>query len=365
VPQVPPPQNKTVLANSLPPAPAAAQQQAADTEGDLSVNCPGCGRTIRFYAHEMPLTIECVKCKACFAVQMPAPPPAPAFAIASAALQPLSRAGADGVKGAASGKKGVATPVRAFIVGSGCLLVLLSFLGCGGGLGVWYYVSSTSPESLIVGKWERANKDGEHFVFDFEKDGTMTATKNGVGGKGKYKFVSKDEVEFELTALLLVRDSFKVSFPEKDRMVTTARSTGAVVEWRRVNPGKPGPVAAQKGDPASKPTENKGEMTLRAFLAQRPENGAIVRVDVQIGDYWNFAYRTCNETHYSLKLRDDRTIEHAWVRKGSPEGKRIYSICKDGNPHAMTLKIALIGPDGDPTPPGADGIAIIQIVNER
>jgi hypothetical protein len=90
VPAAPPPQNKTVLANSLPPA--APETQAAP-QGDLSVNCPGCGRTILFFSHELPLTIECVQCKACFAVQAPgaAPPPSPFAAQAPARPDPFGQ----------------------------------------------------------------------------------------------------------------------------------------------------------------------------------------------------------------------------------------------------------------------------------
>jgi len=82
VPTAPPPQNKTVLANSLPPA----NQQAPDTEGDLSAACPGCGRVIRFHSHELPLTIECIQCKTCFAVQAPAA--APSFTVLQAPAGP-------------------------------------------------------------------------------------------------------------------------------------------------------------------------------------------------------------------------------------------------------------------------------------
>jgi hypothetical protein len=90
VPAAPPPQSKTVLANSLPPEPPATQ---AAPQGDLSVNCPGCGRTILFFSHELPLTIECVQCKTCFAVQPPAaaPPPSPFAALTPQRPDPLEQ----------------------------------------------------------------------------------------------------------------------------------------------------------------------------------------------------------------------------------------------------------------------------------
>src|SRR5262249_19512743 len=70
----------------------AAETQLAP-QGDLSVNCPGCGRTILFFSHELPLTIECVQCKTCFAVQPPtaAPPPSPFAALAPDRPDPLEQ----------------------------------------------------------------------------------------------------------------------------------------------------------------------------------------------------------------------------------------------------------------------------------
>src|SRR5262249_11993522 len=62
-PATPLPQSKTLLGQTVPPAAATSQAKG------LAVNCPGCGRSIPFGLHELPLNIECAVCKACFVLQ--------------------------------------------------------------------------------------------------------------------------------------------------------------------------------------------------------------------------------------------------------------------------------------------------------
>jgi hypothetical protein len=109
----------------------------------------------------------------------------------------------------------------------------------------------------------------------------------------------------------------------------------------------------------------KGEMLLKPFAIQRPVEGAVIRANVEIGNYWNYSYGQCAATHHSLTLSDESSTERAWVAKDSPEGKAIYAICKDGQRHTMTLKVRYVGPNGQAIPPGEQGIAVVKVLSEQ
>jgi hypothetical protein len=68
-------ENQTVLGQVLPPPTDDVPEESADVpqlaDDSLTVCCPGCGRAIPVQAHELPLTIECAQCKACFMVTHP------------------------------------------------------------------------------------------------------------------------------------------------------------------------------------------------------------------------------------------------------------------------------------------------------
>ena len=48
--------------------------------------------------------------------------------------------------------------------------------------------------------------------------------------------------------------------------------------------------------------------------------------------------------------------------KDSRVGKQVYEVLKDGDEHYLTLEVALPGPDGTPTPPDREDMAIVKLV---
>ncbi len=68
-------QNKTVLGKPCAPVADSLSVQQPEPAVDLlpaaerTANCPGCGRSIPYHLHELPLDIECAVCKTCFTLQ--------------------------------------------------------------------------------------------------------------------------------------------------------------------------------------------------------------------------------------------------------------------------------------------------------
>jgi hypothetical protein len=114
-----------------------------------------------------------------------------------------------------------------------------------------------------------------------------------------------------------------------------------------------------------KQNEQKADMTLAAYLAQRPEKPAKITVIGKLNNYYNYAYRNSVTTHYSVSLRSDSPFKSgsAWVLKDSDAGRRLFDALKDGREYRMTLEIVLQGPDGLPTPPDREEMAIVRVLN--
>jgi hypothetical protein len=123
------------------------------------------------------------------------------------------------------------------VIGGIGILSVLCILICGG-LVTLYFAVQPTPQTAIVGEWEIDDGNGR-FVFTFEKDGTITATTDGYRLHGKYKFLSANRIDLEfdglpLTGGLSIAGTFKLSFPETDRMRLTNETTGISRVWRRV-----------------------------------------------------------------------------------------------------------------------------------
>jgi hypothetical protein len=112
--------------------------------------------------------------------------------------------------------------------------------------------------------------------------------------------------------------------------------------------------------------ENGGrdEMTLAAYLVQQPKEPTTLTVWCKLGNYYNFAYRESAATHYNVHLSQSSPFRYAyaWVSKDSEDGRRIFKVLKDGQEHRLRLKVVLQGPDGMPTPPGREEMAITKVV---
>jgi hypothetical protein len=141
-------------------------------------------------------------------------------------------------------------------------------------------------------------------------------------------------------------------------VVAVVVAVSAAVEQPVVLPG--GQRGGGGGGVAAEPAAQPG-MTLAAFKAQRPAVATKVRCRCRLGNLYNFAYRDCQESHYSLNLDG----EYAWVPRGSDAGKRVYEILKDGEWHTMTLLLRYAGPHGEPVKADERGVAVEGIASER
>jgi hypothetical protein len=106
------------------------------------------------------------------------------------------------------------------------------------------------------------------------------------------------------------------------------------------------------------------DMTLAAYLVQRPDKPTRITVVCNLDDYYNFAYSNSASTHYGMRIKQDSPYasDHAWVLKESEAGRAVFEALKDGTEHTLTLAMVWQGPDGTRTPPGKQGIAIVKVM---
>jgi len=109
-----------------------------------------------------------------------------------------------------------------------------------------------------------------------------------------------------------------------------------------------------------------GDMTLKAFILQKPAAPTAVQVDCKLSTFYNWAFRKCAETHYSLEISTaspDLTRCHVYAPKESENGRLLYEALKNGETRRYTLQIQRIGPTGDALPVKDDKcFALVQIV---
>jgi hypothetical protein len=129
-------------------------------------------------------------------------------------------------------------------------------------------------------------------------------------------------------------------------------------------PAQNAPAAQGEQPPAPQaPLVPPADMTLGAFLAQRPDKPTKIEVNCTLASYYNFAYSGAAVTHYSVSLdQGGNTIKtgHAWVPKDSDAGKAVFEMLKDGERRRLFLEVILQGPDGVATPPGQEEMAVVR-----
>jgi hypothetical protein len=119
------------------------------------------------------------------------------------------------------------------------------------------------------------------------------------------------------------------------------------------------------GSGSAAPELPPGDMTLKAFVLQKPSEPTAVQVDCELSTYYNFAYSNCAETHHSFRI-GGRAGEHAYAPKDAEYGKRLYELLKDGEKRKFTLRIQRLGPDGLALPANDDScFALVGIVENR
>jgi hypothetical protein len=88
-----------------------------------------------------------------------------------------------------------------------------------------------------------------------------------------------------------------------------------------------------------------------------------VQADCERSTYFNHAFQTCAETHYSFDLGYP---VHVYAPKDSDHGRRLYELLKDGSKRRFTLRIQRIGPAGQPLPVKDDScFALLGIVQAQ
>jgi hypothetical protein len=110
--------------------------------------------------------------------------------------------------------------------------------------------------------------------------------------------------------------------------------------------------------------EEQPDMTLAAYLAQRPAAPKKIAAACKLDSYYNFAYGNAARTHYSIRLTEFRpsvAFGHAWVAKDSEAGRKVFEVLRDGQEHRLIVEVALRGPDGTPTPPGQQEMAVVSV----
>jgi hypothetical protein len=111
---------------------------------------------------------------------------------------------------------------------------------------------------------------------------------------------------------------------------------------------------------------HRTDTTLAAFMASRPKQPQVVFVECKKDNVYVRAYSNCASTHYSISLREwDNvfTSATAYAPKDSPAGRRLFEILQDGNGHKLCLKIAFQNPDGRPSKPSQEEVAILELVD--
>lgn len=98
--------------------------------------------------------------------------------------------------------------------------------------------------------------------------------------------------------------------------------------------------------------------SIKAFKAGIHNPGTAYRVTVELDSYYNFSFVQAQSTHWSIHIKADETLA-GYILKNSADGKRLYEILADGNPHDLILELS-------PDPEGTySNIAVItKIVDE-
>ncbi len=79
------------------------------------------------------------------------------------------------------------------------------------------------------------------------------------------------------------------------------------------------------------------EMSWNAFKASRPTKPVTMRAVAILDDYYIFAFRNAERTHYSIRFPLEGV--NGYVRKDSRLGKRLFDTLKDGEEHNLVLSI--------------------------
>jgi hypothetical protein len=104
----------------------------------------------------------------------------------------------------------------------------------------------------------------------------------------------------------------------------------------------------------------KSDMPVKTYKATRPKGPHTFVLSCELSDHYNYHYHGAQATHLSVLMVEPDTWEslRGYVRKDSPEGKKLLEILKDGRKHQLIVNVELDGK-------ASDIVAIIRLRDEK
>ena len=113
------------------------------------------------------------------------------------------------------------------------------------------------------------------------------------------------------------------------------------------------PVTAPVATPVPAPAVYKNPMTWSVYRASRPKTDTRMALIAKLSDYYNYSYRDLVDSYWSIDFGDIESRNSAetygYVKKDTPDGKKIFDILQDGKPHNMILDSKYKANDGSNT----------------
>lgn len=129
----------------------------------------------------------------------------------------------------------------------------------------------------------------------------------------------------------------------------------------------PGDKTAEAPGGSREGSREENGMPLHTYLATRPQEPVKFRLRATLSDYYNYSYRHCANSHYSIRLNDLDIFgprAHGYIRKDSPDGERLFALLRDGKQHRVTVELQSVGPAGGfLTPEHGDVLAITRVLD--
>jgi len=100
-------------------------------------------------------------------------------------------------------------------------------------------------------------------------------------------------------------------------------------------------------------TTGQNSIRLKTFRAVKPTDETVLRMTAEISDYYNFQFSNTKQTHWSVRLTENKSLPaadvlsiHGYVAKDSAIGKELFDLLKDGEKHEITVAVKTNGREG-------------------
>lgn len=164
-------------------------------------------------------------------------------------------------------------------------------------------------------KWE------DRLAYVLKPEAVKSSMKEHYTDNYKSIIITKDEISIQGSAYK-TNESFKVLV--RDYIFYCKKTIGGFkIDWEA--------------------TLGYNPVSLRVFKANLSTNPTEFRVKAILGTYYNYNYRSAENTHWNVNVYDNdgNNISGGYISKYSGEGKKIYRILKDGKVHNMILEIKI------------------------